>query len=368
MNASDSVVFSEVDTPGGFRFGIATLNLPATLNSLTFEMIRGLQNKFDLWSRDPKIAFIFLQGSGEKAFCAGGDIRRLYESISSQQLEGAEEFFYHEYRLDHWIHQSPKPVVVWGNGIVMGGGMGLMTGAAFRIVTENSKLAMPEISIGLFPDVGATYFLNKMPGRLGLFLALTAIRVTAGDAKALGLADYSIAHAQRELVMKSLSTAQWSSDATQNRGILREILRPLNDSSLTLMPTAEIWQNRERIDAALKGADINQVADNFAQAAEKDPWLQRPYATFSKGSPTSAAVIFEQLKRGGQLSLAEVFQKEFEMASQFARHHDLREGIRALIIDKDNAPKWNPSSLRAVSASLVEEHLVSPWSERKALL
>lgn len=368
MNAVESVLFSEVPTSTGFRVGVATLNLPATLNSLTLDMIRALQDKFDSWSRDPKIALIFLQGNGEKAFCAGGDIRRLYESITTKNFEGAEEFFYHEYRLDHWIHDSAKPIVVWGNGIVMGGGMGLMTGAAFRVVTETSKLAMPEISIGLFPDVGATYFLNRMPGRLGLFLALTAIRVTAGDAKALGLADFGIAHSQKDAVLKSLSEATWSEESTLNRETLKALLTRFDEASMTLMPTAEIWQNRERIENALRGENIHHVADNFALAAEKDPWLQKPYATFSKGSPTSAAVIFEQLKRGKSLSLAAVFQKEFEMASQFARHHDLREGIRALIIDKDNAPKWNPASLAAVSNALTEEHLVSPWSERKSLL
>lgn len=346
--------------------GLATLNAPLSLNSLTMDMICSLQKRLDQWFKDPEIALIFLQGAGEKAFCAGGDIRQLYQSIQARAFEGADEFFFHEYRLDYSIHVSPKPFVVWGSGIVMGGGIGLMSGAGFRVVTETSKLAMPEINIGLFPDVGGTFFLSRMSHRLGLFLALTAARMNAADAIEVGLADFFVPQTEKENLIKKMIGMNWTGVKAQDEEQLTAILSSFSQRS---RPSAsEFIQHKKVVETAMTGRSLPELMESFAQAAKENPWLQKAYAGCLKGSPTSAWVIFEQLKRGVSLSLKDVFEMEFVMASQFIRHTDLFEGIRALIVEKDNSPKWSPASFGDVSLELVEEHFRSPGLERKKLL
>ena len=196
MNAP--VLFEERSAANGMRFGIATLNAPQTLNGLSLEMVDLLAARLDEWARDPGVALVVLQGAGEKAFCAGGDLHGLYRSMGENQGKSgwsnayARRFFEHEYRLDYRIHTYPKPVLCWGHGIVMGGGIGLMMGASHRVVSETSRLAMPEVSIGLFPDVGGSWLLNRMPGRIGLFLALTGAHMNTADAFFAGLADFRL--------------------------------------------------------------------------------------------------------------------------------------------------------------------------------
>ncbi|WP_334167975.1 enoyl-CoA hydratase/isomerase family protein, partial [Achromobacter mucicolens] len=196
MNAP--VLFEERSAANGMRFGIATLNAPQTLNGLSLEMVDLLADRLDAWARDPGVALVVLQGAGDKAFCAGGDLHGLYRSMTentgkpSWSNTYARTFFEREYRLDYRIHTYPKPVLCWGHGIVMGGGIGLMMGASHRVVSETSRLAMPEVSIGLFPDVGGSWLLNRMPGRSGVFLALTGAQLNTSDAFFAGLADFRL--------------------------------------------------------------------------------------------------------------------------------------------------------------------------------
>ncbi|MEI6839543.1 MAG: enoyl-CoA hydratase/isomerase family protein, partial [Alcaligenaceae bacterium] len=184
VNSENAVVlFEELNCANGMRIGIATLNTPKTLNGLSLEMTRLLAKKIEVWANDPKLAVLVLKGAGDKAFCAGGDLHALHHSMVDNQGRAAIEnqhagtFFAEEYALDYRLHTFPKPILVWGDGIVMGGGMGLMIGASHRVVTDTSRLAMPEISIGLFPDVGGTWMLNRLPGKTGLFLGLTGAQI-----------------------------------------------------------------------------------------------------------------------------------------------------------------------------------------------
>jgi len=216
---SQSVLFDTLTADNGSRIGIVTLNAEKTLNALSLEMIDLLAAQLAAWSSDTGIALVLFQAAGEKAFCAGGDLQNLYQSMlahhASDQKDDVRanryacDFFAREYRLDYLIHTYPKPILCWGHGIVMGGGIGLMAGASHRVVTEKSRLAMPEIGIGLFPDVGGTWFLNRMPGKLGLFLALTGAMINASDARFTKLADYAIAQADKQQVIAALLRQPW---------------------------------------------------------------------------------------------------------------------------------------------------------------
>src|SRR3982750_2696870 len=213
--SDDVVLFDEIKTRGGQRFGVATLNAPASLNSLSVAMVRRLTPKLREWAAD------------EKAFCAGDDLRQLYQTLldcGPERNEYAERFFGEEYELDDLIHNFPKPFLCWGHGIVMGGGIGLMAGASHRVVTMQSRFAMPEINIGLYPDVGGSWFLRRMPGRTGLFLALTAAPLNAADALFCGLADVALAADRAPEVLAAIGAADWTDSARDNRARLSRLL------------------------------------------------------------------------------------------------------------------------------------------------
>src|SRR5690606_26186366 len=211
--SQDGVRIAEIPTASGHRFGHATLDAPASLNALTLAMVDRLASQLDQWIEDPGIAGIVLDAVGDKAFCAGGDVVALYRSIRAASPGAvpaeAAAFFEREYRLDYRIHTCPKPVLCWGHGIVMGGGIGLLAGASHRVATPATRLAMPEISIGLYPDVGGSWFLGRAPGRTGLFLALTGAPMTAADARFVGLADFVVAHDDKAAVLETISASRW---------------------------------------------------------------------------------------------------------------------------------------------------------------
>ena len=215
---SHSVSYQVLDTANGKQLAVATLNEEKTLNALTLEMVDSLYQQLSQWQSDDAIVAVLLQGAGTKAFCAGGDVQQLYHSAVSQPggpCEYAEQFFEREYRTDYLIHRYGKPVICWGSGIVMGGGLGLMAGSSHRIVTETTRMAMPEITIGLYPDVGGSWFLNRAPGRTGLFLALTAANINAADSLFIGLADHFVAADSKEPLLQALLSADWSDSADQ---------------------------------------------------------------------------------------------------------------------------------------------------------
>jgi len=209
----EAVLLGTIATASGHVFGHATLNAPASLNALSLEMVDRLNPQLQAWADDARVAGVVLDAMGDKAFCAGGDVLALHRSITATPAGGvpqdAAAFFEREYRLDHRIHTFPKPLLCWGHGIVMGGGIGLLAGASHRVVTARTKLAMPEITIGLYPDVGGSWFLGRAPGRCGLFLALTGAPLNASDACFAGLADIQLRHEDHGAVLEAIAGAQW---------------------------------------------------------------------------------------------------------------------------------------------------------------
>lgn len=361
--AQPVALFETRASTNGKRVGFATLNAERSLNALSFEMAEALWSQLQGWRDDPTIACVVLQGAGEKAFCAGGDIVALYRTLTHSDPQSArgetERYFVLEYSLDHAIHTFPKPILCWGHGIVMGGGLGLMVGASHRVVTETARIAMPEINIGLYPDVGGSWFLNRMPGRAGLYLALTGTHLNAADALFLKLADHYVQNGDRQAVYEQLLQIDWSDSPRANRRALSALLRPYRGKYPP--PDSPVRQRLDVINELTDHDGVEEIAAALNQRAPGDPWLERGAQTLQKGSPTSAKVIFEVLRRAAHLSLKEVFAMELGLTLQFAMHPDLREGVRALAIDKDNQPRWSPARLADVTESYVEEHFVSPW-------
>lgn len=360
---TEPVVFRLVETVSGHRLGFAQLNAEESLNSLSLDMIRLLDARLSDWDKDRSIACVVLHGAGDKAFCAGADIRALYHSIREHSESAtnprALAFFSEEYRLDFRIHTYSKPVLVWGSGIVMGGGLGLLVGASHRVVTETSRLAMPEISIGLFPDVGGSYFLRRMPGHIGLFTALTGAQLNAGDALFVRLADHFLSSNQREAVFEQLATASWQQTAEGNRAVLTALLSEFS-AAQSAMPASNLERHSDTIESLRAWTTLAEVMEGIGQYAGEDSWLKRAASTLRAGSPTTAALIWELRRRAEGLKLADVFRLELIVALQCCAHPDFAEGVRALLIDKDKAPRWTPATLTQLTSQWLAEHFVAP--------
>lgn len=356
---SDSVLFEERPSESGKKIGIARLNAPRSLNSLSRTMIGLLYEKLIDWEHDDAIACVWLEGEGERAFCAGGDIVEMYRSMTpvGERNPFIEDYFAAEYRLDHLLHVYEKPVICWGHGVVMGGGMGLMQGASQRVVTEKSKLAMPEITIGLYPDVGGSWFLNRTPGKTGLFAGLTGVQLNAADALFMGLADVFIHADQRDAVLNSLSLLSLSGDETLDTALVHRCLREAASPSL---PASKVREHLDQINQACDQATLPEVAEAFRRLKDEDEWLHRAASTFERGCAQTAWLVWEQLHRAKHLSIAEVFRLEWCMSVQCAMHPDFREGVRALLIEKDGSPQFRYAHVNEVPREYVEGFFDSP--------
>jgi enoyl-CoA hydratase/carnithine racemase len=361
MSENPVVLFEERPAAAGKVLAIATLNSERSLNSLSLEMIQVLLPAMRRWAEDERVVAVFLQGAGEKAFCAGGDVRRICLAVQANGIDDsyAQSFFTEEYKLDYLIHTYPKPVIVWGQGIVMGGGIGLMGGASHRIVTESSRLAMPEITIGLYPDVGGSYFLPRVSGRLGLFIGMTGVHLNAADALHIGLADLALPASSKESVLARLCDETWSSEPGARHDQLRKVL---GREAVPELTPSEIKAREELLNERAGSDDIHQLYLALTQPAPDDAWLDRTARALAKGSPTSAALIHRQWLRGVAMSLADVFREELILSTQCARHPDFIEGVRALLVDKDNNPKWQPATLAQVGEEWIAGHYIAPWT------
>jgi Enoyl-CoA hydratase/carnithine racemase len=365
MIKDDDAVLFEVLTTQRAQVGIATLNSPRTLNGLSLPMCELLFDKLQAWAKDPSIAFVVLSAAGDKAFCAGGDLHGIYQSILNNETGNAwdnpytRRFFDIEYRLDYLLHKYPKPIVCWGSGIVMGGGVGLLMGVSHRVVTETTRWAMPEISIGLFPDVGGTWMLSRLPGGTGRFLALTGAQLNASDCLFMGLADHAVPSGSWGAFIDSIKATAWQDDYRRNAIELDRILGTM------AFPEAEpgpLQKHYGEIRRACDGHDFMKICSAIADFAQhEDPWLQRAAATFSAGSPGSARLSFTLLDRARLQSLADVFRMEYIVSLHCGVQGDLQEGIRALLIDKDRNPRWNPASLEDATSAWVQRFFEPPW-------
>ncbi|MFQ3789673.1 enoyl-CoA hydratase/isomerase family protein [Halomonas sp. A29] len=364
-----AVIFDELTTRDGGRIGIATLNSPKSLNALTLDMARQLDAKLEAWAVDRSIVAVWLEGAGEKAFCAGGDVVALYRSMieegdnrgAGRDSLYAETYFTTEYRLDYRIHTYPKPVLVWGDGIVMGGGLGLMAGASRRLVTETTLIAMPEITIGLYPDIGASWFLNRMPPGVGAYLGITGAQLNARDALDLGLADHFVPRERRDAVLEALGGADYGSRSP--RDLQAGVQRVLDElEARSQAPAAQVWPLLDHIQALTGQVDAPAAVRRILQDDTDHAWLGVNRKRLEVGSPLSAHLVWRMLERHRHTGLAEAFRDELNLSVQCCRQGDIAEGVRALLIDKDKNPKWLHESVASVPEADLQALLAPLWS------
>lgn len=357
---------SEILTEVRGRVGFITLNRPKALNALSLSMVRELAATLTAWRDDAAVVAVAIRGTNKAGrpgtpeslfggFCAGGDIRFFHQAALAGDT-GLDAFFTEEYRLNHLIHNYPKPYIAFMDGVVMGGGMGISVGASVRIVTEHTRMAMPETNIGLFPDVGGGYFLSRCPGSVGEYLALTGVVIGADEALAYGLADIERPAAS-----------------------LPGLWQQLGDQAFSDVSAAELWiatnfvaggARRERVegrfDACFSLARVKHIVDAL-EAAKDDDWAQKTAVVLRKRSPLMLHVTLEQIRRARSMSLADDLRMERDMV-----HHcfhlrpgaagETVEGIRALAVDKDYTPKWNPARIEDVKPQMVQAFFASPWA------
>lgn len=334
-----------------------TLNRPKALNAVTLEMLHALEERLIAWAEDDAVAAVVIGGEG-RAFAAGGDIRRLYEAGRAGDPY-TEVFFRDEYRVNRRIFHYPKPYVALINGVVMGGGVGLSVHGSHRVVTENAVFAMPETGIGFFPDVGGTYFLPRLPGQLGLYLALTGARLGGADCLYAGLATHYVPSERLPALETALRTLNLSgSDIEAAHASVMAAIGRLSEDPLP----APIERLRRDIDRCFAADSVEQVIDNLR--ADGSEWARKTAETILARSPTSLKVAFEQIRRGGALDLDQALILEYRMSQAFMRGHDFYEGVRAAIIDKDQSPRWRPARLEEVTADMVAAHF-APLGEKE---
>ncbi len=359
MTDTSVLALDTLTTASGHLIAIATLDAERSLNALNLAMVDALTEALDAWEADDRIVAVLLRGRGERAFCAGGDVRKLTEFARTGEGDGAYagEFFAREYRLDYRIHRYAKPLLVWGTGVVMGGGMGLFSGAKFRMVTETTRMAMPEISIGLFPDVGGSYFLSRLPGRMGLFLGLSACHFKAADALWLGLATHALSSNSWSELLDVLAAQTWSQQAAANDEVITTTIKAL---APLVLPAGPLQQQQAEIDSFCAADSLLELDQHWRQQTTSSELLQKAQQVYAAGSPTSAALIWQQWSGAKQMNLADVFRQEWLIATQCALHPDFAEGVRALLIDKDQSPKWQPAQLADVSPEWLDGHYQMP--------
>jgi enoyl-CoA hydratase len=320
--------------------GLIRLDRPRAMNALTLGMVRAMRQALDAWAADPAVTRVVVTGEGGKAFCAGGDIRRLYELGRAGDLDEARRFWREEYELNILIARYPKPYVALIDGIVMGGGVGVSLHGSHRVAGERYLFAMPEVGIGFFPDVGATYALPRLPGRSGVYIALTGDRIRQADALHLGLAT----HAAPSGAFPALAE-QLTSGAPVDEILARHAADP---------GPAPLDALRPVIDRCFSAPDLPGIL--LALEADGSDFALKTEATIRSKSPTSLAIAFEQMRRGASLDFEEAMRTEFRIVSRICEGHDFYEGVRATIIDKDGAPRWRPARIEDVDPVEVARH------------
>jgi len=320
--------------------GHISLNRPKAIHALTTEMCVAIADALTGWSDSDGIAAVMIDHAEGRGFCAGGDIAMLRSSALNDEGKTGREFFHAEYRLNHQLFTYTKPVVAFMDGITMGGGVGISQPAAFRVATENTKFAMPETGIGLFPDVGGGWYLSRLPGRIGQFLALTGARLDGAECHAVGLATHYIA---------SENLARVKAAIVDDPANIQAILDEASDTP----PEARILANRENIDRLFAGRTLEEIL--AALEANDSEWAAKELKTLRTKSPQSCKVALRQLADSLTLgSFAEEMRMEYRIGSRVLVSHDFAEGVRAVIVDKTGDPQWNPATPQGVTDDQIE--------------
>jgi enoyl-CoA hydratase len=325
--------------------GVITLNRPKALNALTHGMVRAIWPQMLAWRDDPAVTRVVIQGAGERAFCAGGDIRALYDLGKAGRVAEARPFWREEYTLNHLLKTYPKPIVALLNGIVMGGGVGMSFHGSHRVASEKLMFAMPEVGIGFFPDIGASWFLPRLPDHIGIYLALTGARIGLGDAMALGLVTHAVGSASLPAVAEALASPE-PVDAVLTRHAIPA-------------PPVPLQEHRALIRDVFGEDSLGAIVARLSQAAlGGSVFASETLETMRTKSPTSLAIALEQVRRGRSLSFAEAMVMEYRIVCRIAEGHDFYEGVRAAIIDKDQKPLWLPASIEAIDPRAIAAHFL----------
>jgi enoyl-CoA hydratase/carnithine racemase len=336
---------------------LVTLNRPAALNALSMDMVVQLRDALHSHAADPEVRAVLVQGAGDKAFCAGGDIRALYQSVK-ESGSMHRDFLLAEYPLDYFLYSYPKPYAVVMDGITMGGGMGIAQGSRLRIVGDRTRIAMPEVAIGFFPDVGASYFLSRLPGALGIYLALTGAQIRGADALYSRLADVYLPPAAIASLAEDLAALKWSADSSAD---LRQFI---NARAAQGLPAPNLSVLRPGIDQHFSHSTVRGILASLE--AESRPeyaaWAQQTAQLMRNRSPTMLGATLRQLRFGKDMSLAACFRMELNMAQQCFEQGDFLEGVRALIIDKDNSPHWTPNRVEDVTDTMIDALFRTHWT------
>lgn len=360
------VLFEKIQIKQGLLIGLVTLNREKSLNALSTNMCKLMSAQLTEWENVDNLVAVVIRGAGERALCAGGDIRQLYQARQQWDGEGiappeAVDFFASEYHLDTQMHEYHKPIIIWGSGIVMGGGMGILSSSSHRIVTETTRAAMPEVNIGLFPDATGSWFLQRFPAKTGLFMGLTGADANANDALLCNLADFKMSSQDFDAMLQSLCDADWSLALSQQSksslsGCLHDITtKVLNEFSAKSVQDVEFApsniakfmvpiQRLMNCGGLGKIDEVLQSDDNikaFCPEFSESDWFQAAVSNFRYGCPVTKAITYEMYQRAHNLSLTEVMLLETNVALHCVNHPDFSEGVRALLMDKDRQPKWS---------------------------
>ncbi|MBB3065722.1 enoyl-CoA hydratase/isomerase family protein [Limibacillus halophilus] len=333
--------------------GVITLNRPKALNSLTLGMIREFDRQLREWRQDSSLAVVAIEGAGEKAFCAGGDVRAVWEAGKRGEVgQGlTADFFREEYQLNHLIHHYPKPIVALIDGITMGGGVGVSIHCSHRVVGARTLFAMPETAIGLFPDVGGSYFLPRLPGKSGLYLALTGARLKAADCCFLGIATDHCDSETLSGLLESLASGDYEG------GDAKRVASNIIGGFRTDPGEAPIASAMASINDAFGGDDVFAILQRLSEMP--GDWARETLETLRKRSPFSVMLAFEQLRRGAALSFDDCMIMEYRLSQAMMKDGDFYEGIRAVLVEKDHAPRWKPARLEDVEAAEIEASFTS---------
>jgi enoyl-CoA hydratase len=332
MTSEDTVVTSRDG-----RVGRILLNRPKALNALDLPMIRTCTRILHSWADDPHVHAVVIAGAGERAFCAGGDIRALRDGQISGDRASVDQFFAEEYALNLLIATYPKPYIALIDGICMGGGIGLSVHAPYRVATEHAAFAMPETAIGFFPDIGATFLLPRLPGELGTYLGLTGLRVSGSDAVHAGFASHFTPRAR----LQDLSAA-----------LARDGVAALAAYDETLPPFS-LEPHRAAIDYAFSADTVSEIVARLH--ADDSDWARAALKTLRHVSPSALHWTLRALRRGRDLTLKQALDAEFALTRTTMAHPDFTEGVRAMVVDKDRKPRWQPAAIEAVDPTVIDK-------------